>query len=134
MTTATETLTVEQFIARPPERVWKALTTPDDLAVWWVRGNIRPEPGHEFILPMDTWGDQQCKVIEARAPELLVYSFADWILTWRLTAQDGGTLLVLEQSGFNLERNDHRFAVEAMGNGWCSTILPRLASLVEGCD
>lgn len=82
MTTTTETITVDKFIPRPPELVWLALTTPEQLAKWWVPGDIAPVVGHRFLLEMPGWGNVPCEILEVVDRERLVYTFADWTLTW----------------------------------------------------
>jgi uncharacterized protein YndB with AHSA1/START domain len=125
------TITVDQFIARPPERVWKALTEPEQLAAWWVPGDIAAVVGHEFVLEMPGWGNVPCEVLEVVEPTLLVYAFADWVLTWRLVPEGAGTRLLLEHSGFDLDNPQHRFAFDNMGPGWRDEVLPRLGALVN---
>jgi uncharacterized protein YndB with AHSA1/START domain len=134
MTTTTRTVTVDQFIARPPERVWLALTVPEQLAAWWVPGDIAAVAGHRFVLEMPGWGNVACEVLEVVEPERLVYSFGDWTLTWRLVAEGTGTRLLLEHAGFDLDDPQHRFAFDHMGPGWRDEILPRLGALVERAD
>lgn len=134
MTTTTETIVVDQFIARPPSRVWAALTTPDELARWWAHGDIAPTVGHRFLMDMGSWGNVPCEVLEAVDGERLVYSFGDWTLTWRLVAEGTGTRLFLEHSGFDLSNPEHRFAFDNMGPGWSCAVLPRLAALLEEGD
>lgn len=46
------TISLDQFIAAPPERVWRALTEPELLAGWWVPGDIAATVGHRFALDM----------------------------------------------------------------------------------
>lgn len=70
-------------------------------------------------------------MLEVDAPERLVHTFADWTLTWRLVAEGTGTRLFLDQSGFDLDRPDHRFAFDTMGPGWSDEVLPRLTALLE---
>ena len=122
-------ITVDQFIAQPPDRVWASLTTPELLAAWWVPGDIRPVVGHEFLLEMPGWGAVPCVVLEVDEPTRLVYSFADWTLTWQLVAEGTGTRLLLEHAGFDLDDPQQRFAFDQMGPGWRDEILPRLAAL-----
>ena len=131
MTTAETTLTLDQFIRKSPTRVWAALTTPEQLGKWWAPGDIKPEVGYTFTMDMFEWGKVKCQVLEAVEPELLVYTFADWTLTWRLVPEGDGTRLVLEQSGFDFSKPHHRQAWEGMGSGWKSTILPKLATVAE---
>ena len=127
----TETITVDQFIARPPASVWEAITTPELLAMWWVPGNIEPEVGHEFLLEMPGWGAVPCVVLDVDEPHRLSYTFADWTLTWNLVAEGSGTRLFLEHSGFDLTNPQHRFAFDNMGPGWRDDVLPRLAGVLD---
>ena len=126
----TESITVDQFIPRPPAAVWAAITTPERLAKWWAPGDIAPVPGHRFLLEMPGWGNVPCEVVEVVENERLVYTFADWILTWTLVAEGKGTRLILEHAGFDLDDPQHRFAFDNMGPGWRDEGLPRLAEVV----
>lgn len=125
----TETILVDQFIAQPPDTVWRAITTPEMLARWWVPGDIAPTVGHTFLLDMPGWGNVSCTVTEVEPGERLVYTFADWTLTWQLRAEGTGTRLFLEHGGFDLDDPQHRFAFDHMGPGWRDDVLPRLAAL-----
>ena len=63
-----ESITVDQFIARPPARVWEAITTPELLAAWWVPGNIEPTVGHEFLLEMPGWARSPASCSTSMSP------------------------------------------------------------------
>ena len=108
----------DQFIARPPAAVWRALTEPELLARWWAQGDIKPVVGHHFTLDMGKWGRQPCEVLEVEPEKLLRYTFAegslDTTITWRLEAEGDGTRLFLEHAGFEPGST----ALEGMGNGW----------------
>jgi uncharacterized protein YndB with AHSA1/START domain len=128
-------VTLDQFVAAPPERVWAALTEPDLLARWWVPGDIAPIAGHRFTLQMGQWGEIPCEMVEVREPELLVYAFnTSWTLTWRLVAEGNGTRLLLEHAGFDLDDPQGRYAFENLGPGWRDAVLPRLATVVTEHD
>lgn len=131
MTTELDTISVDQFIARPPERVWRALTEPEQLAAWWATGDVAAVVGHRFTLEMPGWGGVACEVLEVVEPERFVYTFADWTLAWRLVSEGSGTRLFLDHSGFDLDDPQHRFAFDNMGPGWSDQVLPRLAALFE---
>ena len=131
MTQTPASIHVDQFVARPPERVWEALVDPEQLAKWWAPGDIAPIVGHKFFMEMPGWGNTPCEVIEVVESERLVCTFADWTLTWRLVAEGTGTRLFLEHAGFDLDNPQHKFGYENMGPGWRDEILPRLGSLVE---
>jgi uncharacterized protein YndB with AHSA1/START domain len=112
----------EQFIARPPAAVWRALTEPELMARWWVAADIRPVVGHRFTMDMGSWGPQPCEVLEVEPEKLLRYTFAegslDSTITWRLEAEGAGTRLFLVHDGFDTETPAGREALRGMGNGW----------------
>ena len=71
-----------------------------------------------------------CEVLEVVEHERLVYSFnGTWTLTWRLVPEGRGTRLLLEHSGFDLQRKRERDALDRMGPGWRDVVLPRLAGV-----
>lgn len=129
--TATRSISVDRFIPASPERVWASITQPEHLAKWWAPGNIEPTVGHQFILEMPGWGNVACEVLEVHEHDLFIYTFADWTLTWRVIAEGHGTRLLLEHSGFDLERPDHKFAFDNMGPGWRDEVLPRLSQVID---
>lgn len=125
------TIDVDQFIPRAPDRVWRALTTPELLAKWWAPGDIAPTVGHEFLLDMGDWGNVACTVLEVEEPERLVLTFGErWTLTWRLVAEGAGTRLFLTHDGLDLDEPGDQFAFDNMGPGWRDEVLPRLARVV----
>jgi uncharacterized protein YndB with AHSA1/START domain len=119
----------DQFIARPPAAVWRALTEPELLASWWAPGDIKPIVGHRFTMDMGEWGQQPCEVLEVEPERLLSYTFAEGVLdttiTWRLEAEGSGTRLFLVHDGFEPGSR----ALEGMGNGWPG-ILAHLAVVI----
>jgi uncharacterized protein YndB with AHSA1/START domain len=116
----------DEFIARPPAAVWRALTEPDLMARWWVRGEIKPVVGHRFTLDMGPWGIQPCEVIEVEPEKLLRYTFAEGALnttiTWRLEAEGDGTRVFLVHDGFEPDSA----SLHGMSRGWPS-IVKRIA-------
>ncbi len=109
------TIRKERFYPHPPEDVWAALTDPHALAEWLEPNNHQPVVGHEFQFRCDPnvcgSGITECKVLEADPPKRLVWSWvnvpkdqsrprpAAMTITWTLTPQADGTLLVLEHQG-----------------------------------
>ena len=132
MTDRTTTkISVDQFIAAPPAKVWRALTEPELLARWWAAGDIAATVGHRFHLDMPGWGAVPCEVVEVQPERRFVYTFTEnWTLVWRLVPEGAGTRLFLEHSGFDLDDKRSRDAFERMGPGWRDTVLPRLAGAV----
>ncbi len=133
--TAPATITVDQFIAAPPARVWRGLTDPDLLARWWVPGDIEATVGHGFHLQMPRWGAIACEVVEVEAERRLVYTFnGTWTLTWHLVPEGEGTRLILDHSGFDLDDPEQRAAFNGMGSGWREVVLPRFVRFLTGND
>ena len=127
----TSTITVDQFVAAPPARVWRGLTEPEQLAKWWAPGDIADTVGHRFHLQMPGWGAIPCEVLEADEPELFVYTFGDWTLTWRLVAEGRGTRLLLEHSGFDLNQPWGEQAFKGAEFGWAK-MLKQLSVVLAG--
>ena len=106
---------------------------------------VTPEMGKRFTLratPMGGWdGVVHCEVLEIRPRQKLVYSWRggsgdnaaygsrlDSIVTWTLTAVDGGTRLRLVHSGFRSPENDSAFG--AMSGGWAN-IVQRIRTVAQ---
>jgi uncharacterized protein YndB with AHSA1/START domain len=125
---------LSQFIARPPAKVWQALTDPKIHAKWWAAGDVRAVVNHKFTLDMGTWGQQPCEVTAVEPGRLLSYKFGPGTLnttiTWRLETEKSGTRLHLEQAGFDLGTSDGKTAYEGMSRGW-PRILERIAPAID---
>ena len=129
-----ETIRVDQFVAAPPETVWRLLTEPELLRLWWAEGEVAfgapGVVGHQFTLDMPGYGKQPCKVLEVDPPHRFVYTFtAAWTLTWQLEAEGTGTRVFLEHSGFDLDDKRMADAFKRMEPGWRDVVLPRLAEV-----
>lgn len=130
MTANAATISVDQFVAAPPAKVWRLLTEPELHARWWVPGDIAAIVGHRFHLQMPGWGAVACEVLDVEPEQRLVYTFnTEWTLTWRLVAEGSGTRLFLDHSGFDLDDERARDAFTRMRLGWRDQILPALADL-----
>ena len=133
------TLTFE--LQHPPHKVWRALTEPELLMRWLMKTDLLPEVGHQFAFrrePMEHWdGVVNCEVLAVEAPRTISYSWralgVDTVVKWTLEETDYGTLLTLEQSGFDA---DNRQAYGGARGGWnhmAGDLLPQvLAELTEG--
>lgn len=54
--TDTAAIIVDQFVAAPPQKVWRTLTEPALLAKWWAPGDISATPGHWWRLEAEGTG------------------------------------------------------------------------------
>jgi uncharacterized protein YndB with AHSA1/START domain len=113
---SSDSLEMVREIRAMPERVFRALTNPDDLARWWrgVGGIARAEmdlrPGGiyrlEFRMPKGAIAVVHGKVREVEAPRRLVmtwfspeYPGLETLLSFELESIPGGTRLTLRHSG-----------------------------------
>ena len=128
------TIRVEHVYAHPPSKVWRALTDPAKIALWWGPGDVRAEVGHRFDMDMGPWGKQPCEVIAVEHERLFRYRFVEptlnTIITWQLTPKGNGTRLTLIHEGFNLETAMGARAYEGMKSGWPG-VLERLGRTMD---
>jgi uncharacterized protein YndB with AHSA1/START domain len=116
---AQDVIVLETQIAAPPERVFQAITDPDEVEKWWgQKGNYRTNRRTGEVKVGSKWRTEgtsatgepfsvEGEYLEIDPPRLLVHtwvaSFGGFIPTsvrWELTPSAGGTLLKLTHSGF----------------------------------
>lgn len=141
----TRTITVEYDLPHPPAKVWRALTEPALLGKWLMPNDIAPVVGHRFTFqtkPIGDWdGVVHCQVLTVEPAKRLAYSWMggseaerkdgralNTVATWTLREKAGGTLLLLEHSGF---RPQDEFAFNAMGSGWRGSVADRISAILD---
>ena len=96
----------EAVYPHSPERVWRALVDPTELAAWLMPTDFAPEVGQEFKLETgaDEIGTIQAEVLEIDEPRLLrcrwTGVFGDTEVTYELTPEGDGTRLRVRHDGF----------------------------------
>jgi uncharacterized protein YndB with AHSA1/START domain len=132
---------VDEYLAHPPARVWRALTEPELLGKWLMRNDFRPVVGHRFTFVTDAVpgtgfdGVVRCEVLAVEPERLLRISWAggadlDTTVTWRLVPEGHGTRLFLDQEGFDPDNPGQQFARRVMGGGWRSRKLNDLLAVL----
>ena len=130
----TQQIVVDEVFPHAPETIWKTLTTGELIGRWlMVPTGFEPVEGTRFTFqtkPAGAWdGVIRCEVLEAVPNKCLAYAWRsgdegnvgygsplDTVVTWTLTAVDGGTRLRLVHSGFVTPKNDSAF--DSMGGAW----------------
>lgn len=125
----TDALTFELELRHPPEKVWRALTTPELLSEWLLPAfNLKLEPGAAFTLQTQAFpgwdGKVSCQFVEIEAARKLSYTWRameiDTVVTFTLTPTPSGTRLVLVQAGFKADQKQAfggaRYGWNMMGN------------------
>ncbi|MFI6925613.1 SRPBCC domain-containing protein [Nonomuraea spiralis] len=120
---------LDEFLAHPPAKVWRALTDPELMARWLMPNDFRLEVGHRFTFTTQPKkavgfdGVVHCEVLEFEAEKLLRISWsdrkqADWTVTWRLVPEGRGTRLFLDHEGFDPDDPVQQLSRKIMGGGW----------------
>jgi uncharacterized protein YndB with AHSA1/START domain len=142
---ARETLSVERsiWIAASQERVWRAITEPDQLEKWFSPGTQWHGTGMEvgrrfYVLNPETNTEMYTQVIELIDPPRRFItrsvpqpSETPHVTTWSLNEEKGGTRLTITYSGFELEPEDVRWANMEQHTFGFGMMLDNVAAHVE---
>lgn len=140
-------IVVDEVFPHAPETIWKTLTSGTLMARWlgMAPTGFEPVAGNRFTYhttPAGAWdGTIRCEVLEVIPNERFAYSWKggdegnsgygsllDTVVTFALSAVEGGTRVRLVHSGFVLPRNET--AYRNMSGGW-SQVVPRIGTLSE---
>jgi uncharacterized protein YndB with AHSA1/START domain len=128
------TVIVERLLPHPPQKVWRALTDSSLLAQWLLGNDFSPSVGKAFQFRAEATPDWNgiidCEVLIVEPERSLSYTWNSLglrsVVLFTLTAQDGGTHLRVEQTGFRL---DQEKAFRGARYGW-ERFLARLQVLL----
>jgi len=96
----------EAVYPHSPERVWRALVDPTELAAWLMPTDFAPEVGKGFVFKTGDAhiGDVQGEVLEIDEPRLLRCRwsgvFGDTVVTFELAPEGDGTRLRVVHDGW----------------------------------
>ena len=132
-------IVVDEVFPHTLDVVWKTLTTPDLMGRWLKMQptGFKPVVGTRFTYqttPAGKWdGVIHCEVLEAKPNERLAYAWTggheanvgygsrlETVVTFVLSAVEGGTRVRMVHSGFVLPRNETAF--ENMSKGWVKVL------------
>jgi uncharacterized protein YndB with AHSA1/START domain len=126
----TKSVIVERELPCPPEKLWRALTTPHLIAEWLMQNDFAAETGHRFQLRGE-WGHADCKVLAIEPNKSLSYTWdamgLESVVTFTLSPTGAGTHLKMEQAGFKPGQGQ---AYAGAKFGW-NNFLDRLTQLLE---
>ncbi len=124
-------LRIERRLAHSPERVWRAITEPAELARWFpaaVAAELRPGGVIEFTFEGEetpTVG----KVLEADAPRVFAFSWNDDVLRWEIIPEGDGSRLLFTHTFGRGEPAIARVAAGRTAAGWDSCLGALVAHL-----
>ncbi|TDD15892.1 SRPBCC family protein [Nonomuraea diastatica] len=141
---------VDQFLAHPPVKVWRALTEPELIAQWLMPGDFRLEVGHRYTMQAKAMpgtgfsGAIQAEVLAFECERMLRIGWrdadpdnpngADWTITWTLKSEGRGTRLFLAHEGFDPDNPLQQRARTLMGGGWRSIVMHRLDEVLRDLE
>lgn len=124
----------ETMINAPAERIFEALTNPEQLLEWWfaegkfrathVEADLRPGGEWRMLVDGNCGPDSSCTVVRGEyvkivRPHLLIFTwnrdgedFPETLVRWDLEQQDGATLVRVTHSGLTTE------AMRVRNAGW----------------
>ena len=125
-----QTVIMERELPFPPEKIWRALTSPHLLAEWLMQNDFKAESGHRFQFRAD-WGHVDCKVLAIEPHKSLSYSWdamgLESVVTWTLSPTLKGTYVKMEHAGFKPEQKQ---ALAGAKFGW-QRFLDRMEKFLE---
>ena len=79
-------LRFERRLAHPVDRVWRAITEPDELEAWFVaRPEWKPEVGETFNAM-----EQDGEITDVEPPNLLAWNWGDELFRFELSPDGDG--------------------------------------------
>lgn len=138
---------MDEFLAHPPAKVWRALTEPELLARWLMPSDFRLEVGHRYTI--DAKAVSATGFSGSIAAEVLAFEMepmlrvgwhdadpnaehgADWTITWTLEPEGRGTRLFLEHTGFEPDHPLEQKARTIMDAGWRSHVMRRIDEVLR---
>jgi uncharacterized protein YndB with AHSA1/START domain len=105
----------ERRFAAPPERVWRAITEPEELAGWLAPAEIDLRVGGQVLINFDE-KQERGTIRELREPELLAYTWNEGktnsLVRFELTPDGRGTHLTLTHTF------EEAIDLSGFGGGW----------------
>jgi uncharacterized protein YndB with AHSA1/START domain len=121
----------------PIDKVWKAVSTAEGIASWFMPNDLKAEMGYEFHFDAGQFGKSPCKITELDPPHEIGFDWGkDWHLAFQLKdAGDGKTEFILIHSGWDADKvtemgAPHTMVRENMEQGW-GMVDTRLRAVVE---
>lgn len=126
----------EAVYPHSPERVWRALVDPDELAAWLMPNDFAAKVGHQFSLETgEHVGTIHAEVLEIDEPRLLRCRwsgvFGDTEVTYELFPEGNGTRLRVVHDGWTDPVPDEWAGFD---DGWTQKVeqdLPRILNSVN---
>ena len=131
-------LVVERTYNATPDRVWQALTDPEQMRQWYFDlADFRPEVGYEFEFAGCSESEEYihlCRVLTVIPERKLTHS---WTykgyegyseVSWELFPEGSKTRVVLTHTGLESFPHKPDFAISSFSEGWTDFLHNKLES------
>lgn len=119
------------------EKVWNYVATAEGIGAWFMKNDMEPIEGKEFILQAGPWGNSACKVTVVNSPNRLSFEWGEqWLITFELKeVTDEQTELTLIHAGWDENKQTefgeaHGEVRSRMSDGW-DGLVQKLKTVVE---
>lgn len=143
---AKDKLAVERsvWINAPRERVWHAITDPDQIEMWFSpgtkwRGTGLHVGGRVSVYDPETDTESYTQVIEVVDPPNQLVTRSEvvppeipYVTDWRLVEENGGTRLFITHTGYELDTDDSRWMKMDQNAFGYGMMLDNLRAVAEG--
>lgn len=136
-------ITVQQAICAPTEKVWQALTDPNEMKKWYFdMPDFAAVPGHVFSFEAGSEDQKyyhELEILEVDPNKKLVHTWtypelsqAVTTVEWTLEDSDGATLVTLKHSGVSAFSGLGKdFRQQSFENGWQEIVTKMLRNHAE---
>jgi uncharacterized protein YndB with AHSA1/START domain len=127
-------LRFERRLAHPPEKVFRAISDPDELAHWFpatVETELRPGAPIRFEFEQLDVEAPAGEVLEVDPPRLLSYSWGDGVLRWEVVPEGAGCRLLFSHTVGEVGGWGGRLAAARHAAGW-DVCLAALEARLDG--
>ena len=143
-------IVVEAEMPYPVEKVWRALTDSECIALWFMKNDLVPEFGHKFTFAAGRssagTANFKCQVLEVEENQKISFAwkgghaelksfgrYIDTMATWTIAPNaDGGTHVRFEHDGFDTCEESNG-CYEAMTKG-AQSIVRTLNKMIPDFD
>lgn len=107
--------TFERVLDQPPEKVWKALTDPEEIETWFVRTELEPRVGGRYVEHHEHVGmSMEGEVTRWDPPHAFGHTwwadpdggYQEASILWEITAEGSGSRLVMTHRFKDIEGAD----------------------------
>jgi uncharacterized protein YndB with AHSA1/START domain len=129
------------WIAASRERVWRAITDPAQIELWFSPGTQWRSTGQEVgarlsVYDPTTNTDMYVQIVDLIDPPHRLATRTDeepvHVTTWTLTEENGGTRVTITYSGYEREAEDVRYSNMEQNAFGFGMMLENLKAVVEG--